>query len=63
MKGLAVFRVKEVKSAAAEEKEEISFCRKTVCIHVSSEVISTNSLEMEGGRSLRPKNGGGTVWR
>ena len=64
MKYLAAFIVREVKRAAAEEKERREFlCRRTVRVKVKSKVISASSLKTEGrgtfvgAKDRRKRNG------
>ena len=61
-KGLVEFSVKQIKSAATEERERqkkgIFFCKRTVRIEAESKVIQTNFLKIERRTHL-----GAVEWR
>ena len=53
MEDLAAFSVREVKRAAAEEKErDVFLCRRTVRVKVEGKVIPASSLKVKGRRTL-----------
>ena len=52
MEDLAAFIAREVKRAAAEERDEYSFCRRTVRVRVGGKVIPASFLKIEGRGAL-----------
>ena len=60
MKDLAAFTVREVKRAAAEERErdEVFLCIRTVRVKVKSKVIPASFLKIERGVRLLGRNNG-----
>ena len=57
MKDLATFRAREVKKAAAEEKDEYSEGQWTVGVKVGGKIIPASFQKIEGGCSLGRKIG------
>ena len=57
MEDLAAFSAKEVKRAAAEEKERVFLCRRTMRVKVRGKAIPASFLKIEGGCSLEQKTG------